>query len=239
MGTSIRAQGLYANRLYAEYFRLGIRRTCIYELLNDRDNATDHESNFGIVYANYTAKPSYNAIKNLMALVRSGWAPSAAQLQHPPYPLSSLEIGLNITAVAVGAFNRTDYVHHLLLEKPNGTLLLLLWHEISDEDTSTHPHRQIYPPRMPTLLTLPPHYAVSVFAPNDGPGLSGSYSANGLSTFRKEASISLLVPDHVIVLQLDAIPSGGSTLTLAGPIGLWRSLFPMLCGLCAFTVCTV
>jgi hypothetical protein len=234
MGTSIRAQGLYANRLYAEYFRLGIRRTCMYELLNDRNNATDHESNFGIVYANYTAKPSYNAIKNLMALVRSGWVPSAAQLQHPPYQLSSLEFSLNVSAV--GAFNRTDYVHHLLLEKPNGTLLLLLWHEITDEDTSVHPHRQIYPPRMPTVLTLPPNYAVSVYAPNDGPGLSGSYSADGRSTFSKEANISLLVPDHVIVLQLDAIPSGGYSLTLAGPIRVWRSLLPMLrnLGLSAF-----
>jgi hypothetical protein len=200
--TSIRAQALYMNRIFTEYFRLGIRRTCVYAFLDDRDDPTNRDANFGLVFANYTAKPAYTALKNLMALVRSDWAPSAAQAKPPTFPLKSLNFSLSVSAV--GSYDRTQYVHHLLLQKPNGTLLLLVWHEISAEDISDG--RQIYPPRMPAVLTLPPaQYNVRVYAPNDGPGLSTSYTADAKSTYSSASSVSLLVPDHVIVLQLDQV----------------------------------
>jgi hypothetical protein len=212
MGTSTRAQGLYTNRIFTEYFRLGIRRTCVYELVDQHDQPTAHESNFGLLYSNYSAKPSYTALKNMMALLRSAWAPSAGQLRPPTNELGSLDFSLNVSAV--GSWDRTDYVHHLLLQKPDGLLLLLLWHEISDEDTKTQPHRQIYPPRMPTVLSLPPdRYTVRVYAPHDGPGLSGAYSVDGRSTFTHESRISLMVPDHVLVLEVEETDtSGGASL---------------------------
>jgi hypothetical protein len=210
--TSVRAQGLYTNRIFAEYFRLGIKRTCVYSFLNAHDLPDDHESNFGLLFANYTAKPSYTALKNLMALVRSDWAPSADELRPPSYELKSLDFNLNVSAV--GQFDRTDYVHHLLLQKPDGLLLLLLWHEISDEDVTEH--SQIYPPHMPTELTLPSAgYTVRVFAPHDGPGQSGAYTADGRSTFTGESVISLLVPDHILVLQLEETASTSGAASLA------------------------
>jgi hypothetical protein len=212
VGTSIRAQALYINRIFTEYFRLGIRRTCVYSFLNDHDNATDHESNFGLLYANYTAKPAYTALKNFMAIVRSDWVPSTTQLRPPAYALKSLNFTLNVSAV--GSYDQTDYVHHLLLQKPDGTFLLLVWHEITDEDTK-QPRRQIYPPRMPTKLTLPPVYDVRVYAPNDGPGLSAAYTADGKSTYSKASSISLFVPYHVLVLELKEADAGSSATSLS------------------------
>jgi hypothetical protein len=217
-GTSIRAHGLYVNRIFTEYFRLGIRRTCIYSLLNDHDDPADHESNFGLLYADYSPKPGFTALKNLMALVRSDWAPSAAQLRPPTYALATLDFGLNVSAV--GDYDRTDYVHHLLLQKPDGLLLLLLWHEISAEDVSDR--RQVFPPLMPTVLTLPTGYEVRVFAPNDGPGPSGNYTADGRSSYAAgETRIELLVPDHVIVLQLkkEAAPS----LSASAQVSSWAT----------------
>ncbi len=223
MGTSIRAQGLYTNRIFTEYFRLGIRRTCVYELVDQHDQPAAHESNFGLLYSNYSAKPSYTALKNMMSLLRSSWAPSAGQLRPPTYELGSLDFSLNVSAV--GIWDRTDYVHHLLLQKPDGLFLLLLWHEISDEDTKTQPHRQIYPPRMPTVLSLPPdRYTVRVYAPHDGPGLSGAYSVDGRSTFTRESRISLMVPDHVLVLEVaETDTSSGASLTSSA----WHSFLPL------------
>jgi hypothetical protein len=41
-----------------------------------------------------------------------------------------------MTVSAVGAYNRLQYVHDLLLQKSNGDFYLLLWHEISNAATS-------------------------------------------------------------------------------------------------------
>jgi hypothetical protein len=182
-------------------------------MLDSYDCPADFESNFGLVHANNTPKPAYDALKRLMAFVRSAWKPTATQLRPPAYALGSLNFSLVVSPV--GQFDRVDYVHHLLLQQPSGVFLLLLWHEISEEDTSTVPNRQIYPPLMPAVLTLPPTYTVRIWAPNDGAAPTGRYSANGLSTFANPSNISLFIPDHVIVLQLEATSSMSGAASLA------------------------
>ena len=230
--SSERALALYINRIFTEYFRLGIRRTCIYDLFDDGTNSSYIEDNFGMMYYNNTPKAAYNALKNLMVLVRSGWVPSASELRPPSYSLSSLNFTLTISPV--GSYNRTDYVHHLLLQKPNGTLLLLIWHEISGEDTSVRPYRQVYPPQMPGVLDIfsspsnPSNvWKITVFAPHDGPAQTGTYSG-GQDVFTNPASISLSVPDHVLVLQFDEVAGGSSTTSGAGRMIPW-SWLSVLC----------
>mgnify|MGYP001141486895 CR=1 FL=1 len=218
-GTSIRAQGLYATRIYAEFFRIGIRRTCIYEMMDGHNDVGYDQDNFGIVHNNLVPKPGYTAIKNLMAIVRSGWVPTASQPQPSSYPLSSIDLTINVSAT--GSYNRTSYVHHLLLQKPTGEFLLLIWHDISVEDISVFPHRQIDPPLMPTLVTIPPNFNVTIYAPNDGPGPSSAYSTNGTSTFVGETQLSLGIPPHVIVLVMYDMSSTSDASTLAG----WISYF--------------
>jgi len=49
---------------------------------------------------------------------------------------------------------RWDYVHHILLQKSDGDFYFLFWHEVSNEDTSVVPHRQITHPNIPAKLTF-------------------------------------------------------------------------------------
>lgn len=100
-----------------------------------------------------------------------------------------------LTVSSVGAYTRTQYVHHLLLQKSDGTFYLLLWHEISDEDASVNPHRQITPPDMPATVTLPATIKhARLFRPYE--------NETGAAVPITGGKIMLAVPDQVVVLKL-------------------------------------
>ncbi|HEX4772610.1 MAG TPA: hypothetical protein VH351_17380 [Bryobacteraceae bacterium] len=114
----------YLPRLFAEYWRAGIIRTFIYELYDEGTKIDSGESHFGIIRNDLTLKPAYPAIQSLLRLVEEPNAPATFKPRSLTYT-ESVEPN--------GAFNRTQYVHDLLLQKSNGDFYLLLWHEIADE----------------------------------------------------------------------------------------------------------
>ena len=99
-------------------------------------------------------------------------------------------------------YDRTQYVHHLLLQKSDATFTLLLWHEIADEDTSVTPHRQIQPPALPAILTLPPTVDSATAYTCDEAGtlrpVPGVITAGG--------KLSLTVSDRVMVIAFRPRP---------------------------------
>lgn len=176
----------YVPRLVCETFRKGVPRTYLYEFLDDHANPGDNESNFGLVRADGTPKAAYTALKNLLALL-------AERGVSPAFRPQSLDYTLTVSPV--GAYTRTQYVHHLLLQKSDGAFYLLLWHEISDEDANVNPHRQITPPDMPATLTLPTAIKhARLFRPWENV-TGGALPITG-------GKITLAVPDQVIVLKL-------------------------------------
>ena len=105
----------------------------------------------------------------------------------------SLDFDLQVTPAS--GFDRTQYVHHLLLQKNNGDFYLLLWHEISNEDTKDTPHRQLNPPPMPATLTLPASIrSAALYAPNE------NVSAKQLLI--ADRKIHLQIQDTVMIVQL-------------------------------------
>ena len=72
-GASERTHAKYIPRLYAEYFRLGIKRAYVYEFIDEfKDpNKTNREANFGSLRRDTSAKPGYTALKSLIALLRN------------------------------------------------------------------------------------------------------------------------------------------------------------------------
>ena len=68
-GVSETAQAKYIGRIYLDYFAAGIPYTSVYELMDDHDDRTDAEANYGIIYNDGTPKPAYGALKNLLALL--------------------------------------------------------------------------------------------------------------------------------------------------------------------------
>lgn len=176
----------YVPRLVCETFRKGVARTYLYEFLDERVTPADKESNFGLVRADGTPKAAYTALKNLLGLLAERGVPAGFRPQSLDYTL---------TVRPVGAYTRTEYVHHLLLQKSDGAFYLLLWHEISDEDVSASPHRQIAPPDMPATLTLPTGIRhARLFRPFE--------NAAGVALPITGGKIALLVPDQVVVLKL-------------------------------------
>ncbi len=100
----------YLLRTLLEQWNAGIVRTYLYELVDE--GATPY-SHFGLLDASGNPKPAFTAVQGLLAHVADpGTAPTLVPL--------SLGIG--------GAAS----IHHVLLQKRNGTYVLALWNEVSE-----------------------------------------------------------------------------------------------------------
>ncbi len=104
--------GIYAPRLVAEYLRLGIVRSYFYELIDGGDDKGDQEQNFGLLRADLAPKPAFLALKATMGLVRD----------------ASVRKGAPASYSVEGAVGD---VRCLPLVKRDGTVLLMLWREVS------------------------------------------------------------------------------------------------------------
>lgn len=202
-GASEPVQGKYLPRLFCEYFAHGVRRTYWYELVDEDEfadpNGDNPECHYGIIRKDLTPKPAYVALKSLLTLLQD---PHST----PKFVPGALRYTLTVSPVrgyrepnssAVTDYDRTNYVHHLLLQKSDGVFYLLLWHEIADEDASAHPHRQIQPPAMPAALALPPDIkSATVYAYDAGETL------HAVPTRIVGGTVQLNVPDQVTVIRL-------------------------------------
>ena len=142
-GTSEAAHGKYIPRLFLEYFRHGIKRTYSYELVDEFPDANNREARFGLLHRDLSPKPAFTSLKNLIHVLSE---------DHPAKDFKPGELSFSLTASPNGAWTKTEFVHHLLLEKTNGEFDLIVWHEVSCEDGSTKPRRQFTPPPMPCSL---------------------------------------------------------------------------------------
>lgn len=61
---------LYAPRLLLEHYSRGVRRTFVHQLIYRAPNPArdDHDDHFGLLHTDYTRKPQFMAIKNLLSL---------------------------------------------------------------------------------------------------------------------------------------------------------------------------
>jgi len=197
-GQTEAVQAKYIPRLLCEYFAHGVVRTYLYEFVDEFDNQSDREANFGLVRHNLTPKPSYAAVKHLITLLADQGAglfsPQTLDYTLAVRPvLGYKEPGSGQTA----NYDRTRYVHHLLLQKRNGDFFLVLWHEVSDEDGGVSPHRIVTPPALPVTLAVPLAVkAAAVYVPNDGMA--------GTPVPIKNGQITLSVPDKLVVVRLSS-----------------------------------
>ncbi|MFI5322344.1 MAG: hypothetical protein ACHQ6U_02145 [Thermodesulfobacteriota bacterium] len=144
-GVSERAQAKYIPRLCCEYFRLGIRRTYIYELVDEfhEVNKEDPEAHYGLVRRDLTPKPAYTALKSLLHILKDS---------REEFVQRYIDYELSVTGSK--DYFRTDFLHHLVLQKRDGDYYFLLWHEISCEDISVIPHKELSHPDMNVNLAI-------------------------------------------------------------------------------------
>ena len=106
----------YLPRLLLEQWIHGIQRTYIYELVDLGGKFPDNS--FGLVHSDFSPKAGYRAIKGLLQL-----------LSDPGPPFGSGILNFNLSGDLAN-------VHHLLLEKRNGTFYLALWVEQPSYDVN-------------------------------------------------------------------------------------------------------
>ncbi len=113
------AAAVYLVRTFLEHFRSGIDRTYAYELIDEKPDrlGRDPEQHFGLLRNDYTRKPAFIALRNLMTLVGRG--------ERQP--------GLRPLALKVSG--RDGDVRRLVLQKADGSYLVALWRTASVWDT--------------------------------------------------------------------------------------------------------
>jgi hypothetical protein len=130
------AGAVYLLRTFLEHFENGIARTYAYELLDEKPEPglRDSEQHFGLLRHDFSPKPAFTALKNLLVLVGTD--------KRPP-PLRPLRLTVSGAA---------DDVRQLMLQKSDNTYLVALWRLASIWDRDQ---------RRP-LRVAPSHLAVAV-----------------------------------------------------------------------------
>ena len=189
-GSSETTHAKYVPRLFFEYFRLGVRRTWLYELVDEfRDFwRKNREAHFGLLRRNLRPKPAYTAVKSLLSLLYD-------EARWDGITPGTLAFSLNISPKS--GYERTDYVHHLLLQKSSGVYYLAIWHEITGEDTSIIPHRQITHPDLSAVIEFSRPLAGAVCHAYDA-----SWNLRGKSLDITGNTICIGIPDRVVILEL-------------------------------------
>jgi hypothetical protein len=191
------AQAVYVPRIFLEQFRRGVARTYSYELLNQFSDPklTERESNFGLLRNDLTKKPAFEALQNLIAILKdsgSGAAPG------------SLDYSLE---------GNQENLRQLLLQKSDGSYYLALWRATSVWDAVKQV--ALNPGSSPISIKLDqPVSSVQLYAPN----LS---SAPQSSIVNPSGPLSYQIGPQVQILRItpgEASPGSGSeTTTEAAP----------------------
>lgn len=103
--------GKYVPRIFLEQWLRGIQRTYLYELIDLPPRRSEGDSSFGLLRSDYSPKPGYSALKNLVRL-----------LSDPGPAFVAQDLNFKLTG-------ELSNVHRLLLQKRNGVFYLALWVE--------------------------------------------------------------------------------------------------------------
>lgn len=147
----------YEMRTLLEHWIAGVPRTYFYELVS---NGTTSFSSYGLTDSSGNPKPVYTAIQNLLK-----------HLSDPGPSFTTTPLNY-----AIGA---SSPVHHVLLEKRNGTYSLILWVEASEWNPVTASPVAVSPePVTLTFMKNPSSLNVLTFG-DDGTTQAGTLTATG------------------------------------------------------------
>jgi hypothetical protein len=135
-GVSEKVAAVYLTRTFLQHFASGIRRTYAYELLDEKPDprGNDPEQHFGLLRRDFSPKPAFTALKNLLTLV--GPARGRSRLR----PLR------------IGVRGPAD-LHKLVLRKADGNYLVAFWRTASMWDIKRKRAVRVAPRRV--TVTLP------------------------------------------------------------------------------------
>ncbi len=201
----------YIPRTFAEDFAKGIVRTYTYELMDEGTTLSNPEDNFGLVGNNFTPKPAYYCLQNMISLLRD------SKTSFTPGTLSysinvTVPSGYGSATVTNGSYDPTTAVHSVLLQKSSGVFELLVWNDISSTSTADSSGnaligtaRDLSPPPFPAVITLD-GTIVSATVHNLDP--SGNVITTPGTITNHQLAVN--VPDNVLIIDLAPLSSTGS-----------------------------
>jgi serralysin len=172
--------GRYLMRYTLEQYRLGYKRSFIYELF-DSD-----QPQWGLFESDGTPRLAARGLRGMIQLLSEGqWDGSAKRWQVP---------SLNPGALSYSLSTAPASVHTLLFQKSDGRFYLVLWNEVNNWDVTTaKPIAQ-----KPVPLTLNVTQKVKVirtFLPlTNGTAVTATFDSS---------TVQLSVPDHPLIVEID------------------------------------
>ncbi|MEA2331504.1 MAG: hypothetical protein QOH58_1642 [Thermoleophilaceae bacterium] len=130
---SERAAAVYHVRTFLEHFRGGIRRTYAYELLDEKPDRSlrDSEQHFGLLRHDFSRKPAFKALRNLITVVGRN------ERRRPA--LRPLRLSVS---------GRDGDLRRLVLQKADGTYVVALWRLASVWDRDRRRPLSVAPRRL-------------------------------------------------------------------------------------------
>ncbi len=180
----------YIPRMYAEYFRLGFPATYSYELINQNSNADGEggrELSFGLYETDLSPKPAAVQLKAMMAIVGEA-VDTRAQAD---------ELDFTLTNVMPTGYTKTGLVDHVLLQKANGTFVLMVYHNVGIARVNkTGRSPSLSHPNVTSTLTLPRNFNIRNTTLRTDLTAPTATSVSGVSSY------TFPVTDRVTLLEL-------------------------------------
>jgi hypothetical protein len=170
---------VYTVRTVLEHYLSGIPRTYVYELVDELDDPARPEANFGLLRHDFSRKPAFTALKNLLAM--AGVAGPAT-----------------VTPLRFRVTGDTDDLRELALQQADRTYLLVLWRTASVWDRDERRPLSVAPRSF--SVEVPGAISLARGNPLAGPGLTAGTVSDGRFTQSVGA--------HPVVLRLGIAPGG-------------------------------
>lgn len=176
-GVSESAAAKYVPRLFLEDFSRGIPRTYLYEFMDEAPEPamTDPQMHWGLIRADGSEKPAFTSLKNMIQVLEDSTEESSPQ-----------QLGWKLS-------DANDQIHHVLLQKSDGTFYLVLWQETSSYDLRHN--ADIDNADVAETLTLTrTARSVSVYEPMEGTAAVHSWDS--------VSSVPISIPDHPLIVEI-------------------------------------
>ena len=187
--------GTYLPRIFLEDLQLGIKRTYIYELVDEGTNLKDPEHMYGLLRNDLSLKPAAVALQNLTSILADS-APITTAADPLAYSITDSVARLPDIPVIVGGVAVSPGpdrgLRHVLLRKSDGSLYLAIWRYQSIWDNSTG--TAVSAPDYPVTLSFATPKDVAVYRP--------SQSGSPVSTAAAQTSVTLPVGPGVNLVRL-------------------------------------
>ncbi|MEM6820388.1 MAG: RICIN domain-containing protein [Verrucomicrobiota bacterium] len=200
VGVNEKTQMKYVPRVLMESFIQGDQKVFLHQLM-DEGTTANVNNRWGMVRPNFTNKPSFNALRNLIDLFNeSSWNASSKTWNRPSYTPSSLDYSLS---------GNLSLVRQKLFQRSNGQFYLVAWIEKNSWNQGTN--TPFSDTSRSITLNLSAPAAVEQYRFND----SGNWITSNLGS--AVTSRSITIEDRIRIFKI--VPQGS-----APPTGVWYKI---------------